>query len=184
MSLPRLVTACLCSWGLHSGYIQLSIRDVVSGGFDIITVEHYFGNCADISEHTVYVSTNDTPTDQVELMVFFDRNLHQNGTQRCSYLVVKKTAGSQAVDLMQSDYVAVVIAIDECVHFFVLFSYLTIRFSGFCKLSLPVRQLKPLQNTKPPTTSKFLLSLSSTVLSTRFIIFFYWTVVRNIASAY
>jgi hypothetical protein len=118
MSLPRLVTACLCSWGLHSGYIQLSIRDVVSGGFDIITVEHYFGNHADISKHTVYVSTNDTPTDQVELMVFFDCNLHQNGTQRCSYLVVKKAAGSQAVDLMQSDYMAVVIAIDECVHFF------------------------------------------------------------------
>jgi hypothetical protein len=121
MSLPRLVTACLCSWGLHSGYVQLSIRDVVSGGVDIITVEHYFGNCADIGEHTVYVSINDAPTDQVELMVFFDRNLHRNGTQRCSYLVVKKAAGLRAVDLTWSDYVAMVIVIDECVHFFCTF---------------------------------------------------------------
>ncbi|KAG2126127.1 hypothetical protein BD769DRAFT_1388227 [Suillus cothurnatus] len=111
--IPRVFRVFVVRVWFIPGYIQLSIRDVVSGGFDIITVEHYFGNCADISEHTVYVSTNDTPTDQVELMVFFDHNLHQNGTQRCSYLVVKKAAGSQAVDLMQSDYVAVVIAIDE-----------------------------------------------------------------------
>ncbi|KAG1859900.1 hypothetical protein C8R48DRAFT_250811 [Suillus tomentosus] len=39
----RVVTACFCSWGRHSGYIQIPVRDVVDGGFDVLNGERYFG---------------------------------------------------------------------------------------------------------------------------------------------
>lgn len=118
MSLHRLVTACLCSWARVSGYIEVPIRDVPGGGFDIIFVERYFGAHADIGEHTVIVSDSNAAHNSSEFLVFFDRNTHANGSQRCPYLVLKVFEGSRAENLTRSDYVAVVVAIDESVVLF------------------------------------------------------------------
>jgi hypothetical protein len=87
MSLDRLITACLCSWGLKSGYVEVPVRDAVGRGFDIVFGEKYFGSCADVREHTVFVSSSDEDSKRLEFLVFFDCNLHCNGTQRCPYLL-------------------------------------------------------------------------------------------------
>lgn len=114
MSLHRLVTGCLCSWARVSGYIEVPITDVPGGGFDITFIERYFGAHADVGEHTVVVSDPDAAHNSQAFLVFFDRNTHANGAQRCSYLVLKVSEGSRAENLARSDYVAVVLAIDEC----------------------------------------------------------------------
>ncbi|KAG1860011.1 hypothetical protein C8R48DRAFT_774705 [Suillus tomentosus] len=113
MSSDRVVTACFCSWGRHSGYIQIPVRDVVDGGFDVLNGERYFGVSADVGEHKVVVSNSDADRQAAEFLVFFDRNLHSNGTQCCPYLAVKVVEGERAADLMRSDYVAAVVAIEE-----------------------------------------------------------------------
>lgn len=116
MSSDRVVTTCFCSWGRHSSYIQIPVRDVVDGGFYVLYGERYFGVHADVGEHKVVVSNSDADCQAVEFLVFFYQNLHSNGTQCCPYLIVKVAEGERAADLMRSDYVAAVVAIEECIH--------------------------------------------------------------------
>ncbi|KAG1793296.1 uncharacterized protein HD556DRAFT_1308727 [Suillus plorans] len=114
MSLDRSITACLCSWGRHSGYVEVLVRDVAGGGFDIAFIERYFGSHADVGKHTVFVSSSEDDSQRVtEFSVFYNRNLHRNGTQGCPYLVLKIAEGGRADNLTRSDYVAVIVAIDE-----------------------------------------------------------------------
>ncbi|KAG1797592.1 hypothetical protein EV424DRAFT_1352756 [Suillus variegatus] len=115
MSLDRLITACLCSWGLKSGYVEVSVRDAVRSSFNIVSGEKYFNRHTDVGEHTVFVSSSDEDSKRLEFLVFFDRNLHRNGTQRCPYLVFKIAEGGHVDNLTRSDYVAVVLAIDKSV---------------------------------------------------------------------
>lgn len=114
MSLDRPITACLCSWGRHSGYVEVLVRDVAGGGFDVAFIERYFGSHADVGKHTVFVSSSEDDSQRVEFSVFYNCNLHRNGTQGCPYLVLKIAEGGRADNLTRSDYVAVIVAIDEC----------------------------------------------------------------------
>lgn len=138
MSLNRLITACFCSWGLKSGYVEVPVRDAVGRGFDLVFGEKYFGSRADVGEHTVFVSSSDEDSKRLEFLVFFDRNLHGNGTQRCPYLVFKIAEGRHVENLTRSDFAAVVVAIDECVYllFLELCGYTYIHPPGCC-MSFP-----------------------------------------------
>jgi hypothetical protein len=114
MSLDRQINACFCSWGRESGFISVPVRDIGGGGFDVVFVDRYFGSRADVAEHTVFVTKNDLEPDcRLQLLVFFDRNLHANGTQRCPYLAIKISEGDRADNLTRAEYILVVAAIDE-----------------------------------------------------------------------
>jgi hypothetical protein len=63
----------------------------------------------------VLIAKSNVDAERVQLLVFFDRNIHANGTQHCPYLAVKITAGDHTDNLMRSDYILVVTAINECV---------------------------------------------------------------------
>jgi hypothetical protein len=63
----------------------------------------------------VFIAKSDGDPEHVQFSVFFNHNLHVNGTQCCPYLAVKITAGDHADNLTRSDYILVVAAIDKCV---------------------------------------------------------------------
>lgn len=112
MPFTHKITACLCSWGPQSGFIDISVIDTDGGGFDVPYIQTYFGPHADIGEYFVLVSCSEGSFEPLKFLVYYDRNLHGDGTLRCPYLVIKTVEGC-AVNMIRSNYIAAAIAINE-----------------------------------------------------------------------
>ncbi|KAG1754836.1 uncharacterized protein EDB91DRAFT_1242069 [Suillus paluster] len=117
MSDERTVIVCLCSNDEPNGFLDIKIKDVETGGCQVLTSNYYFRDVADLTERRVTVG-GEGAQPPTQILLLFDKKMHRNGTEECPYLALKlihdeNIDGEKVTDLRTAEFMDVVRAIDQ-----------------------------------------------------------------------
>ena len=121
--------------------ITISDLQEPGGGFSIHDPHLYFDDTSSVAKHTVFVRNpvGAMPkTKSLELSVMFNRRIHRTGTKHSAYIVVRIVETGLAGNLRRADFMAAMMAIEECVGFShnMVFAHAILLFTGCYSWSL------------------------------------------------